>query len=86
MAFSSLFWSALHYSQNWPFLTFYFILLCFTLQKNWSWKSELENQIRINFEKTASDHFIDLLFCVRRDLPKKPSWMCPVVFEALKEY
>jgi len=63
-----------------------FVFLCFTLQKNWSWESELENQIRINFEKTASDRFTDLLFRVRRDLPKKPSWICPVVFEALKEY
>ncbi|XP_052177589.1 uncharacterized protein LOC127791652 [Diospyros lotus] len=55
-------------------------------KKRWSWESELENQIRINFEKTASDRLTDLLFRVRRDLTKKPSWMCPVVFEALKEY
>ncbi|XP_052177560.1 uncharacterized protein LOC127791616 [Diospyros lotus] len=55
-------------------------------KKRWSWESELENQIRINFEKTTSDRLTDLLFRVRRDLTKKPSWTCPVVFEALKEY
>ncbi|XP_052183913.1 uncharacterized protein LOC127795960 [Diospyros lotus] len=55
-------------------------------KKKWSWEPEKEYQIRKNFEKTASDRMIDLLFNVRKDLTKRPSWMSPQVFEALKEY
>ncbi|XP_052171722.1 uncharacterized protein LOC127787696 [Diospyros lotus] len=55
-------------------------------KKNWSWDSALEHQIRANFEKTAFDRMTDILFRVRKDLNKKPSWMPLSVFEALKEY
>jgi len=44
------------------------------------------HKIRKNFGKTTSNRMTDILFRVRKNLTRKPSWMSPTVFEALNEY